>query len=112
MIEQAIEQCERNSECWIIAELLRIQGTLMQMQGTADAARTAQEHFLRSLGLAHRQGPLAWELRTATSLARLQRDQGRIREAHDLLAEIYGGLTEGFGTADLQAAKRLLEELS
>ena len=53
-----------------------------------------------------------WELRAATSLARLWRDQGRTREAHDLLAPIYGWFTEGFDTSDLKDAKALLDELS
>ena len=52
-----------------------------------------------------------WELRAATSLARLWRGQGRRHEAHDLLAPIYGWFTEGFDTADLKDAKVLLDEL-
>ena len=56
------------------------------------------------------KGALSWELRAATSLARLLRDRNRIGEARDLLAPIYDRLTEGFGTADLQSAKRLLDE--
>jgi predicted ATPase len=52
------------------------------------------------------------ELRTATSLARLQRDRGNARDARDLLRPIYRRFTEGFGTADLKAAKRLIDELS
>jgi predicted ATPase len=55
---------------------------------------------------------LSWELRTAMSLARLRRDRGESREARDLLAAVYGRFTEGFGTADLQAANQLLDELS
>src|SRR5208337_913863 len=51
------------------------------------------------------------ELRAATSLARLWRDQGRRAEAHDLLALVYGWFTEGFDTKDLKEAKALLEEL-
>ncbi len=52
------------------------------------------------------------ELRAATSLARLWRDQGKRAEAHDLLAPVYGWFTEGFDTADLKDAKALLDELS
>ncbi len=52
----------------------------------------------------------AWELRTATSYARLMRDQGRVGEARDLLAPIYGWFTEGFDTPDLKEARALLEE--
>lgn len=71
----------------------------------------AEENFQRSLDLARRQETLSWELRTAMSLARFRRGQGRNREAHDFLASVYGRFIEGFGTADLQRAKRLLEEL-
>jgi predicted ATPase len=52
-----------------------------------------------------------WELRTATSLARLWRDQGKRTEARDLLATVYGWFTEGFDTPVLQDAKALLDEL-
>ena len=72
----------------------------------------AEDHFRRSLDLARRQGALSWELRTAMNLARSQRDQGRIGEARDLLASVHGRFTEAFATADLQAAKRLLDELA
>ena len=53
----------------------------------------------------------SWELRAATSLAGLRQDQGRIRDAHDLLASVYGRFTEGFATADLVAARALLNKL-
>ena len=58
------------------------------------------------------RGAHLWELRAATSLARLWRDQGRRAEAHDLLAPVYGWFTEGFDTADLKDAKALLDELA
>jgi predicted ATPase len=73
---------------------------------------TAENHFNQALDWARRQGALSWELRAATSLAGLLRDQGRIGEARDLLAPIYERFTEGFGTADLQAGKKLLDELN
>ena len=60
----------------------------------------------------HRQQARSWELRSATSLARLWRDQGKRAEAHDLLAPVYGWFTEGFDTLDLMDAKALLEELA
>jgi predicted ATPase len=63
------------------------------------------------LDLARRQGARSWELRCATSLARLWRDQDRSNEACELLAPVYNRFTEGFATADLGAAKALLEEL-
>jgi predicted ATPase len=54
----------------------------------------------------------SFELRTATSLARLWQQQGKAQEAHDLLAPVYGWFTEGFDIADLQEAKALLDELA
>ena len=68
----------------------------------------AEEHFLQALDWAHRQGALSWELRAATSLARLRHQQDRTAEARRFLAPVYDRFTEGFGTADLKAAKALL----
>ena len=64
-----------------------------------------------SMALARRQSARLWELRTAMSLARLWRDQGKSTAAHELLAPVYGRFTEGFGTPVLQEAKALLAEL-
>jgi len=72
----------------------------------------AEDFYRQGLDWARRQGALSWELRCATSLARSQRDRGRHREARELLASVYGRFTEGFGTADLQTVKRLLDELT
>ena len=71
----------------------------------------AESHFTAALAIARRQQAKSWELRAATSYARLMRDQGRVREAHELLAPVYGWFTEGFATKDLKDAKALLEEL-
>jgi predicted ATPase len=92
-------------------EALRIKGDVMLLSHKADPT-VAEDHFRRSLDLARRQGALSWELRTAMSFARLQHDQGRIGESRDLLASVYGRFTEGFGTADLKAARLLLDELT
>jgi predicted ATPase len=66
----------------------------------------------RALDVAHRQQAKSLELRAAMSLALLWRQQGQQSEAHALLAPVYGWFTEGLGTADLQEAKALLEELA
>ena len=65
----------------------------------------------QALDIARHQQTKSWELRAATSLARLWRQQGKRAEAHAFLAPIYGWFTEGFDTADLQDARALLEEL-
>jgi predicted ATPase len=77
-----------------------------------DTAKNAEASFRASLDIAQKQGAKSWELRAATSLARLWRDQGRRTEGHDLLAPVYGWFTEGFDTADLKDAKALLDELA
>jgi predicted ATPase len=66
----------------------------------------------QAIDAARRQNAMSWELRGATSLAHLRRQQGRQSEARDLLAPIYGWFTEGFDTADLKEAKTLLDKLT
>ena len=72
----------------------------------------AEADFREAISLAQKMGAKAWELRAATSLARLLGQQGKVKEARQLLSEIYHWLTEGFDTADLKDAKALLDELS
>jgi predicted ATPase len=72
----------------------------------------AQAYFERALALAQQQQAKSWELRAAMSLARLWRDQGKVQQARELLAPVYGWFTEGFDTRDLKEAKALLEELA
>jgi predicted ATPase len=76
-----------------------------------DAAK-AEAYFEHALAVARQQRAKSWELRAAMSLARLWRDQGKVREARELLAPVYGWFTEGFETRDLKDAKALLEELA
>ena len=110
-LEVAIEQAEETEERWSIAELLRIKGELLLSQGAPGAAAEAEEQFRRALDRARRQGALSWELRAATSFARLLGDQGRSGEGTELLQPIYDRFTEGFETVDLKAAKALLHDL-
>jgi predicted ATPase len=79
------------------------------MQGAEDAAETSLQ---KAIEVARRQQARSWELRATTSLARLLQKQGKQEEARQVLAEIYGWFTEGFGTPDLKEAKALLEELA
>jgi predicted ATPase/DNA-binding winged helix-turn-helix (wHTH) protein len=111
-IEEAIVSSERSEERWATAELLRIKGELFLLQGAPGAAAAAESHFTQALDWARRQGALSWELRCATSLAQLWRNQARSNEARELLAPVYDRFTEGFDTADLKAAKALLEDQS
>jgi predicted ATPase len=80
------------------------------LQGAPGAA-AAEDHFRQALDYARRQGALSWELRAVKSLARLWYGQDRRIEALALLQPVYDRFTEGFDTADLKSAKRLLETL-
>jgi predicted ATPase len=108
-IDEALAKCERDEERWWIAELLRIKAQVMLSAEGADAAAAAEAHLQEALSWTRRQGALSLELRCATDLARLWHQQGRTAPARDLLAPIYARFTEGFATADLEAAKALLE---
>ena len=110
--EQAIERAERTEARWLFPESLRIRGELLLLEAATGAAVAAEDHFGQALDWARRQSALSWELRAATSLARLWHHQVRSKQAHELLAPVYGRFTEGFATADLKEAKRLLEELA
>ena len=112
MIEQAIARSEHTEERWLIAGLLRVKGELCLLQSTPGAVAAAEGYFRQALDCARRHGALSWELRAATSLARLLSDQGRSADATALLQPVYGRFTEGFATADLKAAKALLDDLS
>jgi predicted ATPase len=90
------------------ADLYRVQGDLLNATGDHGAAEGS---FERALAVARRQSAKTFELRAATSLARLWHDQGKRAEARDLLAPIYGWFTEGFDTPVLQEAKALLDAL-
>jgi adenylate cyclase len=72
----------------------------------------AERCFRDAIVLARAREAKSFELRAATSLARLLERQGRREEAHATLAGVYGWFTEGFDTADLKAAKELLQALS
>jgi predicted ATPase len=110
-IEEAISRSERTEERWAMAELVRVKGELLLLQDAPGAAAAAEDHFRQALDWARRQGALSWELRAATSLTRLLRNQGRPADAVACLQPVYDRFTEGFGTADLVTAKQLLGEL-
>jgi predicted ATPase len=95
----------------LLAEAYRLQGELLLQLAIPDAAQ-AEARFHQALVIACQQQAKSWELRAAMSLSRLWQHQGMCKEAHDLLAPIYGWFTEGFDTADLQEAKASLEALS
>ena len=110
-IDEAIERCERTGESWALAELHRARGKALLSGRATGADQAAEVVFLQSLDIAREQKVLSWELRAATSFARVRRDQGRSADAAALLQSVYDRFTEGFDTADLKAAKSLLDAL-
>ena len=96
---------------WYEAEVHRIKGELLLWQAIPDTSQ-AEAYFQQALAVARRQQAKSYELRAALSLSRLWQRQGKRTEARELLAQIYGWFTEGFGTPDLQDAKALLDELT
>lgn len=110
-INEAVTAVETTKEKWFEAEVHRTAGEITLLAPEPDAAK-AEAHFERALCIARAQKAKSWELRAAMSLAQLWGDQGKRRQAHDLLATIYGWFTEGFDTLDLRQAKTLLEELA
>jgi predicted ATPase len=108
-LAEAIGLGKKTQERWCEAELHRLKGELLKADGECDQAGAC---FLDALAVARHQGAKTWELRAATSLACLWRDEGKRIEARDLLAPVYGWFTEGFDTRDLKEAKALLDELA
>ena len=106
--DEALQRTEQSNALWWLPEALRIKGEVLLL--CRRDTNAAEDHFRRSLDLAHRQGALSWELRAATSLARLWVKTGRNAGANSLLQPVYARFTEGLDTADLRAAKQLLEE--
>jgi predicted ATPase len=92
-------------------ELNRVAWEIALQSSEPDAAK-AHAYFGRALTVARRQQAKSWELRASMSLARLWRSRGKVQQARELLAPVYGWFTEGFDTRDLKEAKALLEELT
>ena len=102
---------EEHRGTFFAPEILRLEGELLLKQ-EQPAFDEAKRRFHEAIELARGREEKSLELRAAMSLARLLDGQGRREEAHATLAGVYGWFTEGFDTADLKAAKALLETLT
>jgi predicted ATPase/class 3 adenylate cyclase len=110
-VGEAMAAVEATKARWCEAEVHRTTGEIALTSPGADAAK-AETCFERALAIAREQRAMSWELRAATSMARLWCEQGKRREARELLAPVYGWFTEGLDTLDLMEAKVLLDELA
>jgi predicted ATPase len=109
-VNRAITTSSELGDRWCLSLIYMTHARLLQQASpNADAAEASLRKALEVAGLQCAKG---WELRAATSLARLLRDQGKRDEARDLLAPVYGWFTEGFDTRDLKEAKALLDALA
>jgi class 3 adenylate cyclase/predicted ATPase len=110
-LAEALTLAETTGGRWYESELYRLKGELL-LQQHSDNQADAESCFHHALDIARNQQARSFELRTATSLARLWQQQGRRQEAYDLLTPVYNWFTEGFDTADLQEAQALLDVLA
>jgi len=112
LVTEALTLTQRDDERWWEAELHRVKGELLLTNSPNTSGEATEACFNQALDIARIQSARSLELRAATSLARLWQEQGKLKEARDLLAPIYDWFTEGFDTPDLKDAKALLDELS
>ena len=108
-IGEGLQRMKTHGERLWGSELHRVNGLVLLHQDNLEESQAA---FQAALRVARRQDAKSYELRAATSLARLWGEQGRRTEARELLAPAYGWFIEGFDTADLKEAKTLLDELA
>jgi predicted ATPase len=109
LLREAVASMEASGECWWEPELHRLRGQLIAAPGQHDEG---ESYFRLAIKVSGRQKAKMLELRASMSLARLWRDQGKVQQARELLAPVYGWFTEGFDTRDLKDAEALLEKLA
>ncbi|MDD0994616.1 helix-turn-helix transcriptional regulator [Pseudomonas sp. TNT2022 ID1044] len=109
--DDLLQRADSGAAGWSTAEILRARAEALLAADCPVKNCTAETVLIKAINVAKSQGALAWELRSASSLARLWQRQGRCRQAHTLLAPIYQRFTEGHATPDLKAARHLLDEL-
>jgi TOMM system kinase/cyclase fusion protein len=110
-LAEALPLVDKTGERHYEAEIYRLKGALL-LQYSSDNQVEAEACFHQAISIARSQQAKSFELRSATSLAKLWKQQGKRQEAYDLLAPVYHWFTEGFDTVDLQEAKALLDELT
>jgi predicted ATPase/DNA-binding winged helix-turn-helix (wHTH) protein len=109
--DELVLRAETGIAGWNTAEILRARAGALLAEDDLLNRAAAESLLIRALNVAKHQGALAWELRSATSLAQMWQRQGRHRQAHTLLAPICDRFTEGHATPDLTKARQLLDEL-
>jgi predicted ATPase/DNA-binding winged helix-turn-helix (wHTH) protein len=108
-LEEALAFVRSNGQQWENPEWIRLRGNFIRQRARPGASDDAASQYRRSIQLAREQSTLSWELRSATSLVELERERGGDAAAEDMLSEVLGRFTEGFGTADLRRAQALID---
>ena len=110
-IDEAISLSANSGQIWGIPEMLRLKGTFVEAGKQAGWRNAAADCYTQSITMAHEQGALAWELRSATNLAALQVDSESHEQTMEMLSSIYHRFSEGFETTDLRRARSLLKKI-
>ena len=110
LADHALDTGEGPTSGLYVPEIHRLRGTFLKSLGSP--VEEVERALLTALEIAEEQGAFLLKLRASTSLARLWRDQGKVQQARELLAPVYGWFTEGHDTRDLKEAKALLQELA
>jgi predicted ATPase len=110
LLDRAVNSGEGPASGLFAPEIHRLRGVFLRSLGSP--AEEVERSLRTALEIAEDQGAFLLKLRAAASLARLWRDQGKVQQARELLAPVYGWFTEGFDTRDLKEAKALLEEFT
>ena len=110
-LDSAAAIARRTGDHFFLAELTRMQGEIVFHERGRSAASEAENLFLKSLDIAQEQNALSWELRTATSLARLWQSVGRRAQAADILLPTLSQFSEGLSTPDMREAMQLAHQL-
>ena len=110
LVDRAANTEEGPASGLYVSEVHGLRGTFLKSLGSP--AEEVESALRTALQIAEEQGAFLLKLRVAMSLARLWRDQGKVQQARELLAPVYGWFTEGFDTRDLKDAKELLEQFS
>ena len=110
LVDRAVDTGEGPASGLFVPEIHRLRGVFLSSLGSP--AEEVERALRTAVELAEEQGAFLLKLRAAMSMARLWRDQGKVQEARELLAPVYGWFTEGFDTRDLKEAKALLDEMA
>jgi predicted ATPase len=111
LLIKALDTAERTNERFFEAELHRQQGEWLLAHRQPELIEV-ESCFERALAVARKQEARVFQLRAATSLARLWQHQGKREQARELLTPIYSTFTEGADTPMLEEARTALEQLA